>query len=297
MAENAKLKPCPNCGTMADHFVKIESGMRLALQEAAGSDPIPEEVCPTCYSSYSSSASQGLKLRMERDAREKSKMMMWKNRVHLVKNARNLMSQKAYAEAAVQYEKYIRVLEMVYNLQKGELSPAVFNNSARSKELTVLASIYWDLMRIYDTSENYHDRMRSSAEKLTQFLPYSTIYPDIVKKAEAFYGTCKNKPVVENFLKNSSGGKRPCFIATAVFAAEPYAVELFWLRRFRDEFLRTSGFGRRVILTYYKISPPFAQWLRSHGRSSSLTRWLLIKTAAVLKKNLNSWSRLDVLKK
>ena len=48
-------------------------------------------------------------------------------------------TKRRISEAAVQYEKYLRVLEVVYNLKKGELSPAVFNNSSRSKELTVIA--------------------------------------------------------------------------------------------------------------------------------------------------------------
>ena len=197
--------------------------MRVAMQES-GEKAIPEKVCATCFESLSSSVSQGLKLRMEQTMREKNKMMVWKNRVHLIKNARGLMNQKAYSEAAVQYEKYLRVLEVVYNLKKGELSPAVFNNSSRSKELTVIASVYWDLVRIYDTSPRYGDRMQRAAQKLAQFLQFSPIYPDIVKKAEQF---AKNGQKSSGYspisAQHEEPGAGPCFIATAAFAEFPEA--------------------------------------------------------------------------
>src|SRR5438105_1033442 len=124
---------CPRCGNLSDNFIAVDGNMRSVIPDGAA---LPEQICASCYEGLTSQVSQGLKLRMERDSREKNKMMAWKNRVHLIKNARNLMNQKAYSEAAVQYEKYIRILEMVYNVPKGEISPKVFNNSSRSKELT-----------------------------------------------------------------------------------------------------------------------------------------------------------------
>lgn len=261
--------------------------MRVALTQA-GETGLSDQVCSNCFEKLTGSANQGLKLRMERDVREKNKMVMWKNRVHLIKNARNLMSQKAYAEAAVQYEKYLRVLEVVYTLKKGELSPAVFNNSTRSKELTVVASVYWDLVRIYDTNPRYSDRMQVAAQKLSQFLPFSTIYPDILKKAELFARSAKNQNVIKSFLRQTKSRRGPCFVADAAFADDPYAVELQLLRRFRDEKLRTSWWGRQLVSLYYRLSPPFARWIGRSQRKSALIRWTLTKITYLVKKNLNS---------
>src|SRR5687767_8290787 len=108
----AQASACSRCGSLNDQFVTIDAGMRLALKNAGETKEIPEKVCASCFDALTGDVSQGLKLRMERDVREKNKMMMWKNRVHLIKNARGLMNQKAYSEAAVQYEKYLRVLEV-----------------------------------------------------------------------------------------------------------------------------------------------------------------------------------------
>lgn len=261
--------------------------MRLALKNG-GAAEVPDQVCASCFDAMTGEVSQGMKLRMERDVREKNKMMMWKNRVHLIKNARNLMAQKAYSEAAVQYEKYLRVLEVVHNKKKGELSPAIFNNSTRSKELTVIASVYWDLVRIYDTSPRYGERMGNAARKCSEFLPFSTIYPDIVKKAEIFSRSAKNPAVMRQFLKLVKSRRGPCFVADAAFADQPYAIELTVLREFRDQRLRRTPWGRRLIYSYYQISPPLARWIGRSQLKSWATRWLITKISRAVKKSLNS---------
>lgn len=288
MASPTKAEPCPRCKSVVDNFIAVDTGLRVALKEAGSTENPPERVCASCYDQLTSSMSQGLKLRMERDVREKNKMMMWKNRVHLIKNARGLMAQKAYSEAAVQYEKYLRVLELVYNLKKGELSPSLFNNSSRSKELTVVASVYWDLVRIYDQSPRFGDRMQSSASKLAEFLPYSPIFPDIMKKAEAFSKTAKNQAVIKNFLRTTRSKRGPCFVADAAFIEQPEAVELHILRAYRDRKLRASKAGRIAIYTYYRLSPPLAAWIRRSPSRKQAARWILTKIADQAKKSLIS---------
>jgi hypothetical protein len=283
----AQATACPKCGTLNDSFVSIDAGMRLALN-TGGTTDVPDQVCASCFEAMAGQVSQGLKLRMERDVREKNKIMMWKNRVHLIKNARNLMTQKAFSEAAVQYEKYLRVLEVVHGTKKGELSPATFNNSTRSKELTVIASVYWDLMRIYDTSPRYGDRMGIAARKCSEFLPFSTIYPDIVKKAEQFSRSAKNPAVMRQFLTLVNSRRGPCFVADAAFSEQPYAVELTVLRNFRDQRLRRTHLGRRIVYSYYKVSPPIARWIGRSQLTSQAARWLITKISGWLKKSLNS---------
>jgi hypothetical protein len=271
---------------MSDRYFPIDAAMKLVLG-TSGEKDIPDKVCPSCYEVMTSSMNQGLKLRMEQTNREKNRMVMWKSRVNLIKQARSLMAQKAYSEAAVQYEKYVKVLEIVNNVEKGKLSPAVFNNSSRSKELTVITSVYWDLMRIYDTSPRYGDRMLKAAEKLALFLPISPIYPDILKKAEAFARSAKNPGVVRQFLKAVKKRGR-CFIASAVYEETPWAEELWVLRRFRDEVLKTSPMGRRFVLTYYRYSPRIAKNIRSSQWKTRVVRMAIHKLSNHLKKSLKS---------
>ena len=261
--------------------------MRLALTSTGQANP-PPKACPACYEELSSSVSQGFRLRIEQEQREKNRLMMWKGRVQLVKTARENMMQKAYSEAAVNYEKYLRVLEISHNLQRGNLTPAVFSNSSRSKELSVVASAYWDLVRIYDTNPRYGDRMQKSAEKLSEFLPYSNMYSDILRKAEIFARSARNAEVMNKFLKDTKAQRGPCFIADAAFADFGEALAPTTLRQFRDQCLLPSVPGRRLVLLYYRVSPPLARVIRRHPRLAAVTRFVLSKIADQMQKHLNS---------
>lgn len=257
--DNLQLKSCPKCGASVEDLLPIETGMKVALASAGVGD-LPHAVCANCYDTFTSKVSQGVKLRIEAETREKNKVMLWKNRVNLIKQARQLMQQKAYSEAAVSYEKYLRILEVIYNKKKGQLSPEVFNNSKKSKEITVIASVYWDLMRIYDMSPRYGNRMAEAADKLAKFIVFSNIYPDIVKKAESFQRSAKNPAVVKHFLRQTRTNRPRCFIATAAFDS-PGAPEIRILRKFRDEQLKTRYWGRKFVYFYYRLSPRVALWL------------------------------------
>ena len=271
MTTDVSLKTCPNCGNQTEKIISVDTGMRVGLSATGMAESVPERVCQACYDALSGKVSQGVKLRIEAETREKNKMMLWTSRVNLIKQARHLMTQKAYSEAAVAYEKYLRVLEIVYNVKKGELSPDVFNKSKRSKEMTVVTSVYWDLFRIYDTSPRYSDRMSAAGQKLTQFLPFTPIFPDIAKKAEGFLKSSKNPQHVRNLMKSLKIGKSRCFIATAAFESG-YAPEVMQLRAFRDQRLKQSALGRKFIVFYYRYSPSLAQKLDAHPRLRATTR-------------------------
>lgn len=271
-----KSRICERCGNESDQFANVEAGMRLAIKASPDqvAEALPSQVCKNCYAELSSQVSRGAKLRIEQQAREKNKQMLWKSRVNLIKQARNKMTQKSYSEAAVSYEKYLRVLEMAYEKKKGGLSPDVFGKTTKSKEITVVTSCYWDLMRIYDSHPNYRQKMAMAADKLKDFLPYSRIYPDISRKAQTFLGSSNNKDIVRKFLSDIRAGKPKCFIATAAFEA-PLSPEVQILRAFRDNTLKRSLLGRVFIKAYYNASPALADWIAQSNSRKKTTRRLL----------------------
>ncbi len=223
--------------------------------------------------------SSGVQLRAEAKAKEHNRNMLWKNRVNLIKQARQFMESKSYSQAAVSYEKYVKVLELVYQLKPGGLAPESFNKSSRSKELTVVTSVYWDLMRIYDASPRYTDRMRMAANKLALFLPYSSIFPEIIRKAEAFQKSAKNPNIVREFLRASKKSRLPCFVATAAFNS-PNAFEVLVLRQYRDLVLKKSFVGRKFIFWYYKHGAKIA-WLAREGSPLKPLIKGLLKVASI----------------
>lgn len=218
--------------------------------------------------------------------------MLWKSRVNLIKKARQLMMGKAFSEAAVAYEKYLRVLEVVFDAQPGELTPEHFKDSARTQELTLVASVYWDLLRIYDTSDRYGDRQALASKKLAQFLKFTPIFPDIVRKAETFSRTARNPSAVKAFIKGATSTKTRCFVATAAFDSE-FDPTVVALQAWRDRVLAQRYLGLLFIQAYERWSPPVAAaldrgaFLKPLVRSFlKLTLYLILKVEDKLNRKL-----------
>ncbi|MGE3974041.1 MAG: CFI-box-CTERM domain-containing protein [Bdellovibrionales bacterium] len=264
---------CPSCGGDFDSLLNLDGGFKQRLREA-GETSVHDTVCNNCYSSYSGIISQGAQLRAKEQARAQHRMNMWRNRVVLLKQARQHMTNKSYTEAAVLYEKYLKLLEVIYEIPAGKLTPDVFKNKARQKELTVITTVYWDLVRIYDSGGNYADRLQKSIEKLLLFAPHSSILVQLSKNAIAYTKQARNPEIFRNLQKQFGIQRKGCFIATAAFES-PEAVEVQLLRRFRDDWLSKNKIGQTFIEKYYDISPSIAAWMQRNPNSKRPARTML----------------------
>ena len=264
MAEAASAPPgksaetCPRCGSGVPHLVPVDAGLKLRLQESGEDSNVPDQVCIKCFNELRKVSSHGAKLRAQAKQREEQRMRLWNARVGLIKSAREQMKNKGYSDAAVTYEKYIKSLEIVFDAKPGMLSPDNFKQKAHQKELTVITSVYWDLVCIYDTSPRYGSRMHKAADKLAEFARFTPIYPSIIKKAQSFQRKCNNPRVIKRFLKNADSSRPTCFIATAAFPERP-SMEVATLVAFREQVLKNSSAGSTLIDLYYYFSPNIAQ--------------------------------------
>ncbi|MBL7670221.1 MAG: hypothetical protein JNM39_07020 [Bdellovibrionaceae bacterium] len=266
------METCPRCGNQVSALQLIDSDLLGKLQES-GESP-SSNVCGTCLSEYHKSLnlSKGGILFAQEKAKEQHRLQLWKSRVGLIKRARALMSRKMYNEAAVSYEKYLRILEIVFDCKKGEhLTPNNFKDSARTSELTVVTSVYWDLLRIYDSSDKYLERQQIAARQLAIFVQFTPILPDIIKRAEAFLRNAKHPQVIKSFLKASAQQRPRCFVATAVYE-DPLAREVQILRWYRDFYLKKTPWGRGFVKFYYKVSPTLAIWINRTPSQKPLLR-------------------------
>lgn len=243
--------------------------------QAAG-EAVPGQVCVGCITElqrHVANSSGGVLMAQER-AKEQHRLNLWKNRVQLIRQARTFMNQKMYSEAAAAYEKYLKIMEIVFDCKKGELKPELFKESARHTELTVVASVYWDLLRIYDMNDRYSERQSFCAKQLASFIRFTPIYPDIIRKAEIFQRSAKNPAVIKQFLKISAESRPRCFIATSAFNSV-YALEVQQLRFFRDHTLKKYSLGRQFTKWYYRHSPKAACLLDKHSWAKPAIRGLL----------------------
>lgn len=251
---------CPYCGDTVPSLVIVDTGLKLGLQDSAQLTSLPDQVCAGCHAILSKMVSKGAALRAQQQAKEENKLLLWRNRVSLVKKAKEFLAHKNYSEAAIHYEKYLRVLELVFEKKKDELSPDIFGTEARKQEMTVVASVYWDLMRIYDQSPRFKDKQVKAAHKLAEFIRFTPIFPHVMRKAETLTRTAKNGEVYRQFIKLSDKNRPRCFIATATFS-DPEHPTILTLRKFRDQQLKSSRLGRLFILQYYRHSPKAASFL------------------------------------
>ncbi len=264
---------CPNCGEEAESLSPVDAGLKLRLQSNGELQNIPLEICSKCIKKLSKSLSQGALLRKNAQAKEQNRLMLWRSRVNLVKQAKTYMKKKSFSDAAVTYEKYLRVLEIVYDKKAGELTPDLFNNEARRSEMTVIASVYWDLMRIYDTSPKHIERLDKSGEKLAAFARFTPIYTSILRRAEAEVRNAQNPKSFKKFLSRAQTLRSRCFIATSAFNYESPTVLI--LCRFRDEFLLNFSLGRILINLYYFFAPACARGLDRLSLFKPLIRVIL----------------------
>jgi hypothetical protein len=258
------MEKCPRCQLQVTELHAV--GPELEAQFQALGEMVTGAICLACSSDLRKllTQSRGGTLLAQERAKESYRLDLWKNRVALIKKARNFMSAKNFTAAAVTYEKYIKVLEIVFTLKKGQtLTPKLFKDSARTSEITVVASVYWDLFRIYDTNDKYNDRQQMAGKQLASFIQYSPIYPDIIKKAEAFARSAKKPAIVKTFIKEATQQRPRCFIATSTYG-DPFCEQVVYLRLFRDYFLSKTLLGRGFIEIYYRVSPPIAGIIERH---------------------------------
>src|SRR3954462_7498287 len=137
MKEATNSNICPNCNK-AGTIYHVEAGLRLLLQQTGAVSPVPSEACGSCIQQFTKAGSSGAVLRAEEEAKAQARYMLWRNRVSLVRQAKTLMQSKLYSDAAVAYEKYLRILEVIYDKESGALFPEIFTTEARRGEITVI---------------------------------------------------------------------------------------------------------------------------------------------------------------
>ena len=92
-------------------------------------------------------------------------------------------------------------------------------------------------------------------------------------------------PKCENAAKRAkeqNGGGDGCYVATAVYGSYN-CPEVWTLRRFRDNTLDTTWYGRAFIKTYYAISPTLVRWFGDTSWFKSFWRKPLDKLVASLR--------------
>ena len=278
-SEYNELTTCQNCGASDPNLTKVESGLKLSLAQGGRTD-IPQSVCAKCLKELRNSASQGAQLHAKQEAKQKQTHQLWTGRTELVRQGRRFLQRGEYAEAAVTYEKYLKIISIVVKKNRADLDPKQFNE--HPKEITIISSVLWDLMLIYDSHAKFFSKQKETAELLSKFLRFSPVYNGIIRKAEREIRKAKNPPAFHHLLKLCDVHASRCFIANATFGSrmDPTVVTLCW---FRDEVLKKFPLGRSFVAFYYRHSPSAAMLIKQHPQIKGVARPVLRGVAIVIK--------------
>ena len=121
-----------------------------------------------------------------------------------------------------------------------------------------------------------------SNDRMTEPEPFDDLDNETLVEPKAVF-----KPSISNSASNSTSSslnskpqqtaptkKEGCYIATAVYGSYD-APQVVTLRKFRDETLSNTVFGRWFIRTYYRLSPPIAEKLKNANRINRFVRYIL----------------------
>lgn len=279
MSDVVSTSACPQCGTQTTLLHPIDQGMKLRLeQEGAASSH--DEVCTNCFKVMSKNLSNASVLQAEKMIQANYKKNLWQNRFALLKEGRACLDRKEHADAAICYEKYLKVIQYVYEKSFEELDASLFGEHPR--EVTLICSALWTLIEIYDLHPNYTAKQESCATKLGELLPYTNLFATLAKQAAIKVRHAKNPRAYQTLLKKANIKTGNCFIASVAFP-DRQDPTLVTLRQFRNQILATSFLGRRFVRFYYSYSPAVANRLQHKPSAKKLLHWVLPPLARCLK--------------
>jgi hypothetical protein len=145
---------------------------------------------------------------------------------------------------------------------------AIFLNSENSKAVRLGIRAAQTLLEgiKYDDYAGHENTILVNQQYQSQYFSKISEYTNAMKKIEPAY----QPPVIQQQKKPD------CFIATATMGdtSHPYVV---LLRKFRDNRLLGSFWGNVFVETYYKVSPPLANFISKSDWLKSMSLTLLIK--------------------
>jgi cell division protein YceG involved in septum cleavage len=107
-----------------------------------------------------------------KQAEDDRRKVLIKKRLEFITNGINAVAQKKYAEAVVNFQSYIKLLEEWKGVAEGTLAPNHFDYTKEMGDLLMLSGLYWDLAKIFDRTES-QEKLRLFHHYLEKFILFS----------------------------------------------------------------------------------------------------------------------------
>ena len=180
-----------------------------------------------------------------------------------VRNYKNIDSQIQNRYLQEMLDRRLATVKTLYTL--GNTLDSLFGNDKEAIELSVNAweeavSIHVVLIRFFQDQEGHRNTVNKYGEKIKKYKPEYVVPQDIYAK------------------------KSGCYVATAVYGSYD-CPEVWTLRRYRDDTLANTWYGRAFIKIYYAISPTLVKCFGNTNWFKNMWKPTLDKMVAKLNNN------------
>ena len=155
----------------------------------------------------------------------------------------------------------------------------------------LLTKIAVAIKRIYEVPKELLASRQTTFQKITvnDWLQneINSIRDAYVAELRQIHQMCNESfilPLIEEVKNNKFESRGGCYVATCVYGS--YDCPQVWtLRRFRDDTLGSTWYGRLFIRTYYAISPTLVKWFGNTNWFKKLWKGKLDRMVAKLQNN------------
>lgn len=200
---------------------------------------------------------------MQREDIEK-KAKAYRQRLGFARKGVQAFRRGDYKSAMESYVKYFEGVEIAHDRLGQGIDIELFDKKRDAGEMLLVASIAFDMMRIYDrgTSPEHETEFKKSVEMFVKFTKGMTYQPALAEQLRRFLLSQTGKVRHRVEFKKAYADLRVklgrCYIATYMFGYDHPMVTA--LHGFRDNFLKKHRWGRRLIDFYYLESSAFVAY-------------------------------------
>ena len=186
-------------------------------------------------------------------------------RIGIIQKGKQAYRDNDYQQAIIHYYQYIEVISGIKDVEEKNIGPHLFDPNTEFMEIIALASIYWDLAKIYDRSPSLR---KEFLRCLNQFYIFSINLPSQninIRIMEKFMrnGNLKNKKDFKKIYKRIYRSSKSCYLADHCFG--PHHSVPSTLRDFK-RFLLDYKIGHVAVTSYYRYSPKIVLFFNKHPR-------------------------------
>ena len=198
------------------------------------------------------------------EKKEKARFVsqMYKDRLKVLRLARDYNQKNDIANAVKAYLKYLKSLSMYFEVDEKDLNPKIFERENNIHEIMLISQVYWDLAKAYDRSPKLANECDRCLKKFLQFslgFKFQYLNSEILRKYIR-KDIMRNKKLFAQAYDRIKVSSDKCYIATHCFGEGHQTVQD--LRQFK-KILNNSALGLKFIEYYYRLSAPFTFWLQN----------------------------------